>query len=99
MKSVFEIIERPVITERATQLKADGNQYVFRVAPSASKGDIRWAIEKLFKVNVTRVNTMQVSGKFRRMGAAPGAYRPRWKKAIVSVQKGQEIKILEEGAS
>ena len=99
MNTLFEIIQRPVITERATQLKADNNKYVFRVSPDASKGDIRRAIEQLFKVTVTDVHTMRVSGKYRRMGAAPGAYRPSWKKAIITVKKGQEIKVLEESAS
>ena len=98
MNSIFEVIERPLITERATQLKS-ANQYVFRVAASANKQEIRSAVEQLFKVKVTGINTLHVRGKFRRMGAARGAYRPGWKKAIVTVQKGQEIKILDESAS
>src|SRR5579864_3936839 len=93
----FSIIKRPLITERATNLKAQSNQYVFRVAPHATKRDIKAAVEQLFKVTVLGVNTMQVSGKFRRMGNAPGAYRPTWKKAIVKLPAGQEIKILDEG--
>jgi large subunit ribosomal protein L23 len=97
MENLFSIIKRPLVTERATNLKAKANQYVFRVAPKASKGDIKHAVEQLFKVKVLGVNTMRVGGKFRRMGNAPGSHRPDWKKAIVSVQQGQEIKILEEG--
>src|SRR5688500_9063229 len=96
MSHLLQIIKKPLVTERATNLKAQVNQYVFRVAPSASKGDIKRAVEELFKVNVKRVRTMNVGGKFRRMGNSAGAYRPDWKKAIVSVQAGQEIKI-EEG--
>lgn len=97
MDNLFNIIRRPLITERATQLKAAANQYAFRVAPNASKLDIRRAVEQLFKVRVVAVNTMRVRGKFRRMGNAPGAHRPEWKKAIVTLPAGQEIKILEEG--
>ncbi len=96
MSSIFQIIQRPVITERATNLRADANQYVFRVAPSASKRDIKLAIEQFFKVNVISVNTTNVRGKFRRMGSARGAYRTDWKKAFVAVKAGQEIRIGEE---
>src|SRR5438132_14415609 len=96
MDHLLQIIKKPLVTERATHLKALMNQYVFRVAPGASKGDIKRAVEELFKVKVSRVRTMRVKGKFRRMGNSAGAYRPDWKKAIVSVQSGQEIKALEE---
>jgi large subunit ribosomal protein L23 len=95
MNHLLQIIKKPLVTERATNLKAL-NQYVFKVATGASKGDIKRVVEDLFKVKVTRVRTMRVKGKFRRMGNTAGAYRPDWKKAIVSVQPGQEIKILEE---
>src|SRR5882672_9321028 len=96
MSHLLQIIKKPLVTERATNLKALLNQYVFRVAPQSSKGDIKRAVEELFKVKVTGVHTMRVKGKFRRMGNSAGAYRPDWKKAIVSVQKGQEIKALED---
>lgn len=96
MENIFQVIVRPLVTERATNLKAWANQYVFRVALHATKKDIRRAVEALFKVNVLHVNTSRVHGKFRRMGNAPGAHRPDWKKAIVTVKAGQEIKILEE---
>lgn len=96
MSAIFEVIQRPLITERATNLRADANQYVFRVAPSATKRDIKEAIEKFFKVDVLSVNTMTVRGKFRRMGSARGAYRANWKKAFVALKSGQEIRIGEE---
>jgi large subunit ribosomal protein L23 len=92
----YKIIKKPLMTERATNLRAQANQYVFRVAPEASKGDIRRAVEELFKVKVTKIRTMHVRGKFRRLGNAAGAYRPGWKKAIISVKAGQEIKVMEE---
>lgn len=96
MDSFFSIIQKPLITERATSLKAVANQYVFRVATGATKSDIKTAIEQLFKVQVLAVNTMRVHGKFRRMGSSRGAYRPDWKKAIVTLKAGQEIRPGEE---
>src|SRR5262245_45155398 len=96
MENLLQIIKKHLVTERATLLKAQANQYVFRVASKASKGDIKRAIEMLFKVDVTKVRTLNQRGKFRRMGNSPGANRPDWKKAIVSVKAGQEIKIGEE---
>ncbi len=97
MDALFKIIKRPIVTERATNLKALANQYVFRVARESTKHDIKRAVQDLFKVKVTKVNTMMVGGKMRRMGNAPASHRPDWKKAVVTVQAGQEIKILEEG--
>ena len=96
MDSYFNIIQKPLITERATALKALSNQYVFRVATGATKQDIKTAIQQLFKVTVLSVNTMRVHGKFRRMGSSRGAYRPDWKKAIVTLKAGQEIRPGEE---
>lgn len=97
MKTIYEIIKRPLVTERAAQLKADLNQYVFRVAPRATKPEIRSAVESLFKVKVCEVRTMNVRGKYRRMGAAPGSYRTSWKKAVVGLESGQKIEVSEEG--
>jgi large subunit ribosomal protein L23 len=96
MSDYFSIIRRPVITERATRVKADFNQYVLEVAPDANKQDIRTAVERLFKVKVESVRTVGVRGKFRRLGAAIGGYRPRWKKAYVTLKTGQEIKVAED---
>ena len=96
MNSALTIIQKALITERATSLKALANQYVFRVASGASKRDIKLAIEQLFKVQVLSVNTMHVRGKFRRLGGARGAYRSDWKKAIIALKPGQEIRVGEE---
>lgn len=96
MESMIRIIKQPHVTERSAELRATANQYVFRVAPRATKRDIKLAIEKMFKVKVEGVNTLRVAGKFRRIGNAPGSHRADWKKAIVRLQKGQEIKDIEE---
>lgn len=89
------IVKKPLITEKATLLREQENKYVFKVAPAATKLQIKQAVEELFKVKVLDVHTSMVRGKLRRMGAHAG-YRPDWKKAVVKVKKGQEIKVLEE---
>ena len=96
MNSAMNVLQKPLITERASNLKASANQYVFRVASGATKRDIKLAVEQLFKVQVISVNTMNVHGKFRRLGASRGAYRADWKKAIVGLKAGQEIRVGEE---
>jgi large subunit ribosomal protein L23 len=65
------------------------------VDKAATKGQIKQAVQELFKVNVEDIHTANVLGKQKRMGAHAG-YRPDWKKAIVKVKKGQEIKMVEE---
>ncbi len=95
----FDVIKAPVITERSTILREKFNQYIFRVNPKSSKYEIRQAVEKIFKVNVENVRTAIFSGKMRRLAQGrPQGRRPEWKKAIVTVQKGQEIKIEQEAA-
>ena len=71
-------------------LKASMNGYVLEVAPDANKMQIREAVEKFFKVKVESVNTVALPGKFRRLGAAVGGYRPRWKKAYIRLKAGQD---------
>lgn len=90
----FDIIKKPVITEKATNLKDKENKFVFIVAKKANKYQIKNAIEDMFKVDVENVRTVTMSGKLRRTGKYAG-YRPDFKKAIVKVKKGQTIKIVE----
>jgi large subunit ribosomal protein L23 len=96
MADFYSIIKRPVVTERATRVKADFNQYVLEVAPESNKQEIRAAVERFFKVKVESVNTVSVRGKFRRLGSSVGGYRPKWKKAYVTLKKGQEIRLGED---
>ena len=94
---MMTVLRRPLITERSTLLK-EQNKYVFEVDPRATKGQIREAVQKVFRVDVTAVNTLNALGKLRRrMSPRPG-FQPDWKKAIVSVKKGQEIKFAEPKA-
>jgi large subunit ribosomal protein L23 len=84
------IIRYPSITEKNTALRTTQNKYVFEVAPTATKPQIKTAVEKIFSVNVVSVNTVVVKGKKKRVGKYAG-YRPDWKKAIVRIQTGQTI--------
>jgi large subunit ribosomal protein L23 len=93
----MSVLRRPLITERSTLLK-EQNKYVFEVDPRASKGQVREAVEKVFRVDVTAVNTLNAVGKLRRkMSPRPG-YQSDWKKAVVTIKKGQEIKFAEPKA-
>jgi len=90
-----DVIKRPIaLTEKATRLKAD-NKVVFEVALEANKAQIRSAVEELFSVRVTDVNTMIQRGKRKRMGRRVGP-RPNWKKAIVTLREGDEIQFFDE---
>ena len=93
--TAYDIIIRPVITERSMNSVAD-KKYVFEVAPTAGKIEIKKAIEEIFGVKVAKVNTMNVSGKAKRMGAArPGRTRD-WKKAVVQLREdSKSIEIFE----
>jgi large subunit ribosomal protein L23 len=87
----YDTILAPVITEKATLL-SEQNKVVFRVSADASKDEIAAAVEALFKVNVTKVNTLNVKGKTKRFRGIVGR-RSDVKKAIVTLAEGQSIDI------
>ena len=89
----FDILRRPIITEKSTNLQEAG-RYVFEVAPAATKHQIKRAVEEAFDVSVLDVNTMNVSGKKKRFGPRAVA-QPSWKKAIVTLAPGNTITIFE----
>jgi len=93
MLSNYEVIRRPIITEKSTML-GEGGQYVFEVARTANKVDVKRAVEAIFKVNVRAVNISHVRGKVRRMGRSQGM-TSAWKKAIVTLQEGQRIELFQ----
>lgn len=94
MKNPRDIIKRPVITERTSDFMAE-KRYVFEVALNANKTEIKSAVEQIFGVKVTGVNTMRVSGKLKRYGRHSG-YRPDWKKAIVQLSDdSKELEFFE----
>ena len=89
----FDILRRPVVTEKST-LMGESERYVFEVAPSSSKHDIKRAVEEAFDVTVVKVNTMAVKGKRKRYGPKITTQRS-WKKAIVTLAGGDRITLFE----
>ena len=84
MTNVYDIIIRPIITERSMEA-IDAKKYVFEVAPEAGKLEIKNAVEKIFGVKVAKVNTINYDGKVKRMGAGRPGARKSWKKAYVQL--------------
>jgi len=90
-----DIIKRPIaLTEKAARLKED-NKVVFEVALAANKIEIKSAVEALFAVKVTEVNTLVQRGKVKRLGRQLGK-RPNWKKAVVTLREGDDIQFFDE---
>ena len=89
----FEILRKPVITEKSTDLQDEG-RYVFEVAKTATKHQIKWAVQQAFGVTVTKVNTMNKRGKTKRYGPR-FSQKKAIKKAIVTLAPGDSITIFE----
>ena len=94
MKGPYEVVLKPLLTEKGTRLKEEGNQYLFQVAKTANKVEIKRAIEQLFKVTVLDVRTLRVRGKVKRLGRFQGR-KPDWKKAIATLKAGESIDLYE----
>ncbi|MDD3627098.1 MAG: 50S ribosomal protein L23 [bacterium] len=94
MKTGFDIIVQPIITERSDKDKKKG-KYFFLVRKEATKIDIKKAVEKIFKVNVTKVNIINNKGKTRKRGFRFTYKEPDSKKAIVTLKEGQTIEFFE----
>jgi large subunit ribosomal protein L23 len=90
MKSHYQIIRRPVITEKGLAVKETQGTLVFQVAPTATKTEIKQAVQAIFKVKVDSVRTANFVGKERRRGRFAG-YRPDWKKAYVRLKSGEKM--------
>ncbi len=90
MKSAYQIIRRPVITEKGLGVKETEGTLVFEVAAAATKTEIKEAVQKVFKVKVEDVRTANFHGKERRRGKFAG-YRPDWKKAYVRLKAGEKM--------
>lgn len=93
MKDPRDVIIRPVISEKSYAQMEHG-KYTFEVAPEARKEEIKSAVEKIFKVHVTAVNTLKVHGKRKRQGYTSGRTRG-WKKAVVTLREGERIEMFE----
>ena len=90
MKSAYQIIRRPVITEKGLGVKDNEGTLVFEVAYGATKTEIKEAVQQIFKVKVASVQTANFAGKERRRGRFAG-YRPDWKKAYVRLKEGEKM--------
>ncbi len=89
MITCYDVVKALVRSEKGSTLEKEG-KYLFRVATPATKVDVKRAIEEIYKVKVDCVNTVHVPGKLKRVRARAG-YTTGWKKAIVSLKKGQKI--------
>ena len=90
MSTIYNVIKRPIITEKGLTLKERDRTLCFEVDDDASKQQIQETVEQLFKVKVQAVRTMVVPGKMRRRGKYTG-YRPDWKKAYVTLREGETM--------
>jgi large subunit ribosomal protein L23 len=90
MKSAYQIIRKPVITEKGLGAKEAQGTLVFEVAAQATKTEVKEAVQKIFKVKVEAVRTANFQGKERRRGKFAG-YRPDWKKAYVRLKAGEKM--------
>jgi large subunit ribosomal protein L23 len=90
----YDIIKRPLITEKTSIQKEASNQFTFEVEHKANRVEIKKAVENIFKVKVANVRTMQVKGKNKRRGWIVGKRRD-WKKAVVTLMPGERIDFFE----
>lgn len=94
MKTLYDVIKRPIITEKTTKMKEESSTVVFEVAKQATKNEIKDAVEKLFKVKVVDVKTTVLPGKWRRIGRSMGK-TSSWKKAYVTLKEGEKMDFIE----
>lgn len=92
---LYDVIRRPVVSEKANIISEERNQYVFEVAPEANKQQIRQAVETIFEKHVKKVNTMVMPAKRGMRGR--NAYRrsSQWKKAIVTLVAGEKLELFD----
>ncbi len=94
MKDIYQVIKKPLITEKANILKEKENKVAFIVDREANKVEIKEAVERLFKVKVLKINVSNMKGKPRRIGRSTGK-RPDRKKAVVTLRSGERIDFFE----
>ncbi len=87
---MYDVVKRPIISEKSTALAEVAGRYVFEVSVQANKQEIRDAVQKLFNVKVSKVHTMIMQGKMKRVGRFE-TKRSNWKKALVTLAEGQKI--------
>ena len=92
--NLYDVLKKPKLTEKSGLLKEEFNQFVFKVDPKANKVQIKESVEKVFKVEVEKVRTMNVTGKKKRLGRHQGK-KSNWKKALITLKEGQTIEYFE----
>lgn len=91
--NAFDVIKTVRLTEKGTRQGEKYNQYTVVADPRANKTQIRQAVQELFKVKVTKVNTLNVRGKARRQRTSQAGFAPNWKKAVVTLKDGDKISL------
>ena len=93
-KNSYDVLIRPLITEKSTTLREQGNKFCFFVSPDSNRIDVKKAVEEALKVKVEKVNIVSVHGKKKRFGRFEGK-KPERKKAIVTLKEGEKLELLE----
>lgn len=93
-RSPYDILIKPLLTEKMTALKESENRVSFVVDKRTNKIEVKKAVEEAFKVKVASVNVMNLLGKKKRLGKFAGK-RPDWKKAIITLKKGEKLELFE----
>lgn len=94
MQNVYEVIKKPLFTEKGAMLKEADGKLLVEVAVAASKAEIKAAIEKIFSVKVRKVHTIKLPGKWKTQGRSKGK-RPARKKAIITLREGESLDFIE----
>jgi large subunit ribosomal protein L23 len=94
MKNIYDVITRPLFTEKGSALKEAENKILIEVAKEASKIEIKKAVEELFKVKVEKVATIKAHGKMKRYGRYSGKTSDR-KKAVITLKEGEKLDFIE----
>ncbi len=94
MKNIYDVIKRPLFTEKGMDLKERENKILIEVNPKANKHEIKKATEEIFKVKVERVATINERGKLKRFGRSVGRTSER-KKAVITLKKGEKLDLIE----
>ncbi len=94
MRSPYEVLIQPLLTEKITAMRESANKVGFLVKPDANRIEIKRAVEAALNVKVLRVNVLNMAGKTKRLGRFAGK-RPDWKKAIVTLKAGEKLELYE----
>lgn len=94
MKNSYDIIRKVLLTEKGTRLSETENKFLFQVAKEANKVEIKRAVEEIFGVKVTKVNTMNRKGKVKRERTPSKGKTADWKRAVVTLKEGDTIELI-----